>query len=288
MSDFILSYVEHTYSPELQSEIRRSLSLFDLFEFNQALEDMDDVFSMESYMTSEDMQDLFITKINEKLDYLLKAHKVALVPEVRLRDKNEILTGLGRLQHRDDYTPIIGLLESFSPKEDVFCRIIEEVTELDQTYVLSILEDVEQETLDLLKDFIYQKEDTEEPIDVQDTNEVSELMKSFIYLFKDESVGVQLFKAGSAIGVKFELYLSYVGQDIIDQDDEKTALNILSLLFMSSDGRTNPLETYREYSLTLLNSSTKAATIEAILLNKISKFNSYHAIVKESSKDAEQ
>lgn len=283
MNDFILSYIETVFSPELQSEIRRSMSLFEFFEYNQALEDMPDIFAMESYVTSDDLRDTFFLKIHEKLDYLLESHKVSLAPEVTISDKNEILTGLGRLQHREDYSSIIGILESFTPKEIAFSRILEEVTEFDQTYIMSILMDVDEETLNLLKEFIYQKEESEGEVDTDEDDDLKDIFTSFIYLFKDTSLGIQLIRANSAIGAKFETYLQYLEGDIVEEgDDEATALNIYSLLLLSSDGREHPIDIYREYSLAIFNDPTKVAKVEAILLSKVAKFNDYMSTVKET------
>lgn len=282
MDELLQVFVETYFTEELQEEIKMSFDLFDFFEYQQAYTGMIDIAMNQSNQDSSMSQDLFLRELNAKLDYCLEQHMLKTTDECSLSDKNQILRALAHIQNLEDYTSIIRTLESFEPDEVQLAEILSDLTTFDVTDVMLKISEVNPLMLQQLKKFIYSKEQEETPD--QAKLPLRDNMRLFIKLFGDQSAGAQLFAYNILLGEKFTTYLSYVEDNLVGTSDENTALNILSLIYLTTEGYNSPLLIYRKFSYRLLQDLNRVSRVEVHLLNAIARFSEFKKIEEEKAK----
>jgi len=272
MDELIESFIEDNYTEGLQEEILRSFSLFDFFEYNDIYGNFIDLLTDLSNRDIGTVQLNFTVELNKHLDYVLKQHTIEVTDETTIYEKNEIITALARLLKLDDYTSTISLLESFETDEEILSLILSDNCLLPDTKIMTLIDRFDPSMLKTLKEYIYSKEkDEDNNINIDILTNV----KLFFKLFTNNSIGLNLVRSNILIGEPFETYLQYVEGDLITPDNNTTALNILSVIILSSDGYESSLVTYSNYALRLLQDLNKVGTIEAIVINLISKFEEF-------------
>ena len=71
---------------------------------------------------------------------------------------------------------------------------------------------------------------------------------------------------------------------LVGDDDQQTALNILSVIYMSLEGYNSPLLVFRKYSYRLLQDLNRVSRVETKLLNIIADFTDYKKVEVEKLK----
>jgi hypothetical protein len=269
------------YTEELQQEIRRSFSLFDFFEHNQAFSGFIDIITNESNLGGTAMSALFLEELHTQINYVLEQHTLHLVPETTIPEKNEFMWALAQLQRLEDYTGVIRTLENMAPNEEQFAAIIADLSMLNESQVHALVKDFNPRILQTLKDFIYAKETAvvEEPNAKLIAN-----LRMFHQVFGNNNLGYHLVKGEVRLNERFETYLSYVKDEFIDDVDEQCALNILSVIYLSNDGFNSPITVYRKYSHHLLNNLDRVSRVEVQVLNMIGRMNEFKQATDEKNR----
>lgn len=283
MDELISTYVENTFTEELKHEIYRSFSLFDYFEHQNALSGLIDILNDASYMDSNALKDKFVLELHSQLDYVLQQHNIRVTPEATLEEKNEIISALALIQNLEDYSGIITLLESFESDDLQLATILSDLCMLDYTRILSLIEYFDPHILQLLKDFIYSKENEAAGEDKQPLAVVANA-KLFFTQYGKENIGGNLIDNDVNMGSKFETYLPFVDEDLVVESDEQTAMNILSLLYLSIDGYNAPLLVYRKYSYQLLHDLNRVSKIETLIVKTINLFEEFKKAHNEKAR----
>lgn len=274
MDELIQLFVDNYFTDEFQIEVRRSFDLFDAFEYNGAFTGFIDIATNQSNLASDDMRDQFVQELHERLNYILTQHKVKLTNETTIYEKNEFLTALMRVQALEDYTGIIRTLETFEADEVQLAGVISELCMLEEHKVMEIVESFNPRMLKILKQFIYAKEEAM-PQQARVEGKIVSHIKMFNHVFGETNIGSQLVRGQILMGQRFETYIDYIQDIVIGDTDSATALNILSVLYLSIDGFNNVLMVYRKYSYRLLQDLDKVSRVEVCMLNHIAKLNEY-------------
>lgn len=281
MDELLEIFVENYFTEELKSEIQRSFNLFDFYNYVQAYTGFVDIINDQSQQDNDTMRDRFILEVHKKLDFLLEQHTIIMNSEADIFEKNEVLLALAHIQRLEDYTGIIRLLESLEPDEVQFSEIISELSQLVPEKILLIVESFSPTLLKNLKQFIYSKENEE----VEEPNiPLIENMKFFVKRYGENNVGAQMFGFNTILGEKFSTYLPYIEKELVGDDDQQTALNILSVIYMSLEGYNSPLLVFRKYSYRLLQDLNRVSRVETKLLNIIADFTDYKKVEVEKLK----
>lgn len=274
MNDLLEEFVETYFTEEMQTQIKRSFDLFDFFDFSMAYQGFPNIITDESNLGSDGQVDRFFLELHKQLNIVLEQHSIKMIDTASIYEKNEIIHALAFIQHLEDYTGIIRTLETFEPNEVQLATILSELCMFDQIKIMELVETFNPRMLQTLKKFIYQKEEAAENKDPKDTKIVKHI-KFFNSVFKEDNIGAQLARSNILIGEAFETYLDYIQDIVITPDDSRTALNILSVLYLSRDGFNSPLLVYRKYSYRLIQDLDKVSRVEVQLLNHIAKLNEY-------------
>lgn len=194
---------------------------------------------------------------------------------------------LAHVQKLRDYTPILRVLESFESDEVQLAQILAEMTMMSEGHILELIDSFSPSMLTKLRDYVYTKDkDVYTPESVNSS--VIRHLKDFGTLFNDKALGLLMLENGVLPGAKFETYVNLVDlPDIVVDDLDVTAQNILSVIYLSCDGYNSPLLVYRKYSYQLLADLNKTSAVEVKILGMIAKLTEYEKARDEKARLSE-
>lgn len=278
MDDLIVTFLETHHPFEYQNEVYRSFKLLEGFEYPNLYSNYIDILSNESYTSTEQLIDDFDIMMHRQLNTVLDHHRITLVDDASHIQKNEILSALLTLQTLDDYTPVMMVLESLETSEEKISLLLEDYCSMDQTEIISIIADFNSITLENLKQYIISKEQLErESIDYQ---VLLPRLKQLFKLHGKDNIGYQLIQQDVKPGYPLEIYL-----ELTENNFDKTPINILSLLLMTLESQTSPIELFRKYSEMLIKDIRQIPAIEASILQLLNTLDEHvraQALVNKS------
>lgn len=278
MLDLIEEFIKNYFTEELQYEIKRTFTIFEQFEYKEYEFKFDCLHDND--LDSNTKINMFMNDLNNCVDFIINEHKIILNKDISLHIKNELMTCLYNLMFLDDYVPILRVLESLENNEEKLYTIISDNSNLDIVTLYEIIESFDPTILDILKQYADVKDTVDNHVV---SEEVKNYVRNFFECFGTNNLGYQLVYAGVLIDVSFEEYLPFIEESIIGSSDEETALNIYSVLILSTNGRLDPVKIYRDHSLDLLESIIKTSIVDTYLGKHISKFSEFLEIKKQSA-----
>ena len=255
MNELIDVFLENYFTEEFKDEVYRSFNLFDKYEYLDAYSEFVNIITDYNQSSTDDLKDKFVIELQTRLDYVLNEHTIKLVETTTIEEKNEILSALLLIQNLEDYSGIINTLESLESNEEQLAIILSDLCLLSDVKIMELVESFDSTILSKLKQFIYSKETDNQDIDeeTQKTKlNITNNLKLFFELSGTNNLAYLLISSSIIVGELFETYLSYIEDDIVSKSDEQTAINILSMIYLSSNGYNAPLLTFRKYSYRLL------------------------------------
>lgn len=301
MNELIENFITDMFSPEYISNVRKSFSLFELFEYQNAYGKFVDIVLDESVSDIESRTSRFKLELHNQLDFLLGKHLIELVEETSVVDKLTILDALYRIQHLENYTAIDSFLERTNDPIDIMSLILEELTDLDQGYLLSILKTVQDRSIRLLKVFVLDKITNQESVLVTAPRPNSHAnIVNRIRIFKQhvapESIGISLVEAGMKPGLSFTDYLPYVTQQLtidpklldLQIDFKSLGSNFLSIFYISSLEEDQFIKTYREISEQFSQDLNRVGKIEHEIVGLMLKVDEYRKMEDEKKRVSQE
>lgn len=283
MDELISIFVENYFSEEFQEDVEQLFNLIEFFEYKDAYSGFVDILTDETNQSKDDMKDRFVRELHAKADFMLAQHTLELVQEATLAQKIEILKALAHMQSLEDYTGLIGVLESLEPIEVQLATILSDTTTMDEATLMHLVKKFNPRMLELLKSYIYSKEQ-----DAQKSAEPNRVLlnnfRTFSEVIGRNNVGVAMLANGMLPGQRFETYLAYIEDSILAEKDEVTAENFLSVIYLSHDGFNAPLLVYRKYSYRILQDLNRVSRVEVLILSMIAKLTEYKKAQDEKAR----
>ena len=283
MEDIVIDYIKGKCTPELFDTVFRAIFLINEFEADDPTENIVDLLQTEQDLSHEDLFDQVLASVVKSIDFIIGNHQIRLNPEVSLRQKVDLLNGLYELGKRENYDDIESELNTFNDDLIQFATIMTMVSPLEMTEVLTLVEFIDPKFLSVLKKHIEDVSSEETTEFAKKQKVIFENLAIFQLCFKNNFVDT-LIDHGILVGGDFSLYLSYVGDHLVVDSDEETALNILALLMMSEDGSQNPLEIYREYSEKILHQLQRISKVETLLMHYYGQFIEFRKVFHEKNR----
>lgn len=280
----IAEYISLSFSEELQADIQGSLSLFDAFELQGAYASFPDILHDVEADDTDLTQMKFLSLIHENLNKLFKAHDLEVSENASLYNKNQVLSVLYRLQHLEDPVPVLRILETMLSSEEMFAKIVESYSMLDECVVLETVTSVGETFMNSLKAHLTEQE--AEPIEELDQVTRSKLasnLRDFFHNHGSKNLAHEMISNGFAIGLEIKLYYPHVAEYLVTPDDEETAKNMLSLFFMARDTFNDPLKTYRTYSESLIPNTERIMRIESKLAAMLNSLRHYQKATHDAA-----
>lgn len=271
--DLLTTFIDSRYTDELKREIFTSLNLFDFYEYDKGYDPLYALVHSSSQVSVEDLSDHLFENLVEQLDIVLEQHGIKLNELATLEDRNKILYGLALFQSRENYEVYARILESSD--EDVLQvgYILEDIVQMDAIHFVSILQSMTPRLTIALSALIEDKDQSisEEPS--EHSAQIVRLLKSLTLGYGKEHLAATLLEAGFMVGAKLDNYLVFVDDAFLNNDSAQTALNILSLMYLSEDCYQDPIGAYRERSELWMDSLQTINEVEEHILTMISKVN---------------
>jgi hypothetical protein len=286
MDPSIEAFIIDFYSDELVDLIRQSFEIMDAFNYDYNEQDFIRLLMEVENQSNDYLQDGFLAILNHKLDLVLKEHTITL-NNAKLYQKVEFLEALFVVQYLNDYNPLLYILESDLEADEKLAEVIAQLSTLTPSEVISIVDDYDEQILNTLKDYIYKSQPDE-------TNQLDSTSKQIITSYKEfydylnavnanMPVGIEYLEAGIMPGMEFKYYIHYLNELLDDNDYNRLALDILSMILLAKDGYNNPINCYRENSGLVFNDLTIIGKIDANLTAHVSKFETYKQAIKVPS-----
>lgn len=283
VNERIEDFITEVFAPEFVSLIKRSFSLFEAFEHQNAYNGLNDVTMDESVSDIASRADRFTVELANQLDFIVKQHLIYLTDESNIKDRIEILDALYRFQHLENYDAITSILDSTDDPIDKMSRILEELTEFDQGYFLTLLKDVDPRTLKLMEMFISIM--NENVVQIPPDPKIVDRVKVFVQALGQEHIGYIVLEAGMIVGLPLKLYLPFVQEHLIVENNRvQTALNILSIIYLSDVQEQAVIETYREVAEDLFKTLDEVGRVEGEMIKLMAKIDETRKINDEKAR----
>lgn len=284
--DFQLQeYITETFTPELTEDIIKAFELFHGFEIDDPEIDFLNIIMLNNNRTQADTQDIFIIKLHEKIDYILKEHGIYINAEARLYIKVQILSALYMLMYLEDYSYILTTLEMSNTPIEKVSLILSEYSALVEEDVLMVIINVEQSFISKLKEFAYSREDISTITQEESNKETIQNVKLLRELVNVDFIAYELLKSNVRPNLTIQQYLAIIGNEELlktIKNIDKLAIEIFGLLLISRNSLNNILLNYRKNSHILLDNVNIISTIETKIIELLNKLIDFKRIKEES------
>ena len=287
MNDTFLAYANTIFTPVLADEIKISFDLFELFNLPDYEIDFITLFSTAESYAPDTLQDAFLDILNEKIDFILKAHTLVLSDDATIIQKNIILSGLNLLQDLDSYAYILPILESCLDPIEKLAEVLSQLTTLTATDIITITTAIDDTFIVKLKELIYKKE-----ISINDKVTLSDkqlLIIDKLKAFKSfmdsvPSLGVHMVQDGILVGLPLSVYMRYLDDTLVNKTPTELALHIFSLLLITDEGYINPVLAYRSHSNMFFTEIDSITSVDVQIQKLSQSFDTYLLNKKLESK----
>jgi len=277
METNINDYIGTRFTPELASVLRISFNLFELFEYPDYDLEFENMLSVSSSMSSDDLQDKFIAEVNKYLNFILSTHKITLDEDTTLYQKNEIVYALYLLQHIDDYETPVRILESSLTDEEKIAEILSQNCTLSSDMIFSLIVDINNELIVYLKKYLYDSisQQSEELVDDEKTKILNNLKLFNKFTGNSNNVGSVLVKSGAKPNYRLKVYLPFVKEVFKDKVAEEMVVHLFSLLLLAKETKDNVILGYREFNNLFFNDLNDISKMDNALVNLSMQFDKF-------------
>lgn len=270
----ITAYVEMTFTEEQGDLIRAAFDLFDVFSLTTAYDGFANLLFGYN-MNDGDMDDtrrsmMFLVLVKEKLDYILKEHGV-LIESENLADYVRFVKAIFFVQTYNDPETLINCFEGLTEPDLAYCKMLAIVGGDDALDYFTVLKRLAPGVIKTTRTFLDEKKEELSQEKGPESKKFVKAVKDFFKCFGTEILAHRMVEAGVHIGYAFENYIPHVKSLLIAEDDETTAMNILSVMMISADTQHDPVMAYRSISETLLPPE-KIMSVGSILGKKFSDY----------------
>ncbi len=246
MKDDILTYINNTFTYELQEDIKRAITLFDLFEIEEYQDDLSNLLMAAGDVEPAQIQDSFLGIIRRTSDFILIDHTLALT-ECPLSMSNEVLSSLYILQDLFDYSEVKKYLEIDENVLTRISKILALYCSLSYADIMYIVKDYDSSLLDRIKELadindnkIYNQDE------ILKIGTIFNLEKKLGTYTNVETLALRFMKKGFKANYDLKHYLPFIGDEVLATDSDNIdrgidmlssmVYNIISIAIFSSDG----------------------------------------------------
>ena len=287
MNDIINTYIQDTFNPELEFEIRRTLWLFECFQIEGVDDDLSNLLMSIDGLDRGQAQDDFIAILNIKIDFIFISHTLKVSDRASIHVKNEILSSLFIIQDLSDYTLPVSLINTNPDIYFAIANVLALYCTISVSNILNILEEADNSLLHKILELNSLQMDSDIDPNMSEEREIRERIYKYINMYlafsKAECLGYLMVTKGYKVNYPLDHYLPLVKNDIIiltaDGIDrgisarESIANNIISLVLLSEDGYDKTKEIIDD-NLSQMVPNVTPALIDTIN-NKITMFKEF-------------
>ena len=283
LSDEIAYYIETKFDSQTVCVIYEAFGVLRSFNINYAEDKYRNLISREDTITSDDKADNFILGLENDLREVIKFHSITLTDEhLPIYLLNEICQALYLISNLEDYRYVLHVLSADTTYKEKIVALFTNYSLLTELTLRTIIHDVGKGLIQAIENLAYEHSDKyeTEAINKKYLNKVNQF---FSFTKDEQSLGKLLFDKGY-INLTFDELCQLTTIDIHSYLDEvytkspaKAALDLLSLLMISTDYIDMPLFGYEKMSDLLFTDQNKILTVKNIMVVMLSDFRDYLA-----------
>jgi len=277
-------YISTSYTTEYSTDLNNAVAILEVFQYPELKDKLTQLIYSPA---SEDPEYLHVSFNNEVIEMALSTvnqHGITLTEEVTLSQINNVLAALYTLPRRTDSVGFLGLLEvNDISNEEKFAKLLSYTTQLTEEDAMVILGEVQDVFLKRLYTLLSEAEVLDEEIPNQ---AIVENFKCFLKYLSDKQdglLGSHILETGMLVGLPFRLYMAYFSEEISSSHAESIAVDLMSVLLISSDAWESPIAMYREMSETLVKDSSLRIKVETHLKRIDEDFKQYKEAVNHDA-----
>lgn len=255
----LLTFITDNYTEEKKDVFLQTLLSLAGKTDGRLLDDLADLLANDGFMDSSSIKDTFEVLLEKEMDKILSAYKVKLTSESPLRFKNSVLLSLIAMENLEDYCDVVDILDSEMTDEEIFSRLISEFSTLEAYEVMESIEELEEDFVSSVRNFIKYKESQDVGIDLPEKLAEERRLLENLKIYSDylesklghrETIALGMVRSGVRVGEPLVDYLEMMGPEQILKEIQglKSHVGLLGLILMSeerNDGLVHALETLR-------------------------------------------
>jgi hypothetical protein len=300
MNDIINTYIQDTFNPELEFEIRRTLWLFECFQLEGIDDDLSNLLMSIEGLDRSQAQDDFIAILNIKTNFIFISHTLKISDRAPIHVKNELLSALFIIQDLSDYTLPMSLINGNPDIYFAVANVLALYCTISVSNILNILEQADVSLLQKIQELDALHMESDIDPNMTEEREVREgiykHINAFLAFTKVECLGYLMVTKGYKVNYPLDHYLPLVKNDIViltaDGIDrgisarESIANNIVSLVLLSEGGYDRMKEIIDD-NLSQMVPNVTPALID-VINNKITTFKEFCEEHGDASNDIHQ
>ncbi len=253
MDVLIECFIDDNYSEDLAVLIKESFELFTLFNLEDYQDQFLDITMSQNLYDPTTTTSRFLHNVKEKLRYMLEIQGITLTEAATLEDINKILKSFHTIQNSVDIDFIENLLyDNESQPEEIITEVILNFTYFQQTYLFSIIESVDSNLIDSLKEILGKIED-KTPLQTN-PNQIAanyikfeQLVEKELTVESGDLMGTMIINSSFTLGLSFSEYLPFIENALNRDDADLYSINIISVYILTSDNLNGEMESLSNY-----------------------------------------
>jgi len=274
-------FVDDTFTPEIVTTIERAFTTFETL----SVEDFElpylAIVMEEQTSDSLSPQDRFYKQLHQDCNFVLMQFEIKLSDTAQLHDTVELLEALTLIENYENKQELIDAIEAADDAIDALAQVINILSSVKISTVYSIVDEVSPNLINVIKNLGKNKE---EDLVFEPDQALIKNIKSFKnYLADNGAIGIDLVRNGQPIGADFSYYLKLMNIEFFKNKNYLLlAKDILSLLFISGDAFSNPIEFFRKNSALMFDDLTTITKVDNELTKIVNHYLSEIAGVKNA------
>jgi len=291
LSETLIAYVEANYHPELQQVIFNSFQSISNFGNPYYEDEYINLISKRDHIDPDNMRLMFMTTVKKDLLNFITIHDiyVADYADIRIFELEKIANALYRLSKLEDYEEVSYIVNSYLPVRAKTINLIKYLTNLQEIRLYEIIERVDVTFIEDLIEFTDNQRSVET---TEDTSHITADRLTYIrtftkFLNNQHCLGLTYFDNGfNNVSLKELIDLlpysvfEYISENL-NKNSVQLALDILSLMIVTTDNYDNPIEKLEQHSSVLFLEAETATKVIAIAKNIMQDFQLFLKASKE-------
>lgn len=278
MTDEISVFVEFAYVGQKQTDVVYSLDILDKVSQYGYLDNFTQILLGSPDATMTDLADRFFLELDNVQRDLLYKQNIVLTREAEFHNATLMLEGFVNFQNLADYTDISRFLETDLNYTEMMLEIFSNLTTLSKDVIFSICSEFKPDLKKALADYIRDKTKSSSDITPM-TVEQREIIENFKlfrrYLNGKYCLGMQLVDSGYIPGFTIKDIMGLLYGGITNTDPKKTALDIMSVLYLCIDGYKDVSRVYKRLATDIMDGIGNRVAIDTIVTTAILEFDQF-------------
>lgn len=234
-------------------------------------------------ISKENKRDTFMLLIKQEVAKIITEHGIILDHEadITLNDVNEIAHFLYIVQNLEDYSDVAYRLHALDTPKNIVTDLIVSLTLMSKSRLLDIISEVHPNVVAALKQYIEDKEDKLETVEMIDAKRRKYITTFFTFTEQTPCMGKELYESGYT-NVTLEELTNLIKFNLAENIDRRitteapqVALDVLSILIITKDNYTLPLMKFSKMNQLFTTKLENVTKLQNTMLAMLNDFNMY-------------